>query len=106
MTLEIARRARRRDRIVRGAAALNPTADFFFPLALHSHPLLLLTLTCGSALGWQRRRAADMGAHFLLKRMLADHLIGAYSKGALGRPSNPGSRGLVARQHLLRVPYH
>ena len=59
---------------MRGAAALNPTADFFLPLALHSHPLSLLTLTCGSALGWQRRRTADMGAHFLLKRMLADHL--------------------------------
>ena len=75
------------------------------PLAVQWNPLSLLALTYGSALGWQRLRTPATGAHFLIKRVLVDHLIGCRSKGALGRPSNPGSRGLVAHQPLLRVPY-
>ena len=75
------------------------------PLALQWSPLSLLELTFGSALGWQRLRTPATGAHFLIKRVLVDHRCGTNFEGALGRPSNPGSRGLVAHQHLLRVPY-
>ena len=77
----------------------------FLPLALHWSPLSLLELTCGSALGWQRLRTPPSDAQVRSLWVLVDHLIGCRSKGALGRPSNPGSRGLVAHQPLLRVPY-
>ena len=76
------------------------------PLAVQWNPVSLPALTYGSALGWQCLRTPKTGAQIRSRRVLADYLIGRLSKGALGRPSNPGSRGLVAHQPLLRVPDH
>ena len=92
-----------------GCAARQPwnrTASCLLPLALQRNPLSLLELTSGSGLVWQRLQAATSGAYFLFKRVLVDHVCGTNFEGALGRPSNPGSRGLAAHHHHLRVPDH